>query len=334
MKWEFTTPKSGDMVRVKVGSVYHYGVFVSEEEVIQFGFAPIARQTQKDSEIEVCSADVDAFLCGGFLEVATLDKKEQKQRRKPKETVEISRSRLGEKGYNILYNNCEHFAYECVMGEKKCTQADAIRNLFRKMPIADVFVAKIPAEMGNETLYPAERNDEVQACSHEGVKRQKYYAWKLLEYALERTFAFKIRNLSFTKTKQGKWTVPNCFFSISHSENAVAVAVSRDEIGVDVERIASPKNGYIKKVLTKAENAQFSELPIEEQTQFLIGKWTEKESIFKRENLPAFRPAKINVADYSVTSKPVEVDGEGYMLAVATEHLTNVRYYLDVQLNG
>ncbi len=334
MKWELTAPKSGDMVRVKVGSVYHYGVFVSEEEVIQFGFAPIARQTLKDSEIEVCSADVDAFLCGGFLEVATLDKKEQKQRRKPKETVEVARSRLGEKGYNILYNNCEHFAYECVMGEKKCTQADAIRNLFRKMPIADVFVATIPAEMGSETLYPIERNNEVLACSHEGVKRQKYYAWKLLEYALQRTFAFKIGDLTFTKNKKGKWSVPNCFFSISHSENAVAVAVSREEIGVDIERLSAPKDGFIKKVLTKAETAQLGEVASEMQTQFLIGKWTEKESIFKRENLSAFRPAKINVADYSVASKPIEVNGEEYMLAVATEHLTNVRYYLDVQLNG
>ena len=74
MKWEMISPNSGDMVRVKSGRIYHYGVFVSDSEVIQFGLAPIARQGLKDSDIEVCASDVDTFLQGGFLEVAVFDK--------------------------------------------------------------------------------------------------------------------------------------------------------------------------------------------------------------------------------------------------------------------
>jgi hypothetical protein len=34
MKWQLTQPVAGDMIRVKLGSIYHYGVFVSEDEVI------------------------------------------------------------------------------------------------------------------------------------------------------------------------------------------------------------------------------------------------------------------------------------------------------------
>ena len=333
MKWELKTPSAGDMVRVKLGGIYHYGVFVSEDEVIQFGLAPNLRAMVKDSEISVCSSDVDTFLVGGFLETATLDKKEKKKRRKPKETVALARSRLGEKGYNILYNNCEHFAYECVMGEKRCEQAETIRNLFKNMPIVDVYLAEIPKQMGVEPLALAMRQEEILDCGNESVRRQKYYAWKLLEYALARSFGYKIADMEFVKTKYGKWTTPSCFFSISHSENAVAVAVSRKEIGVDVERINDAKDGFIQKVLTKEETKAFAHVPPLEKTEYLIGKWTEKESIFKTLNAGAFRPNKIAVADYMVATKKVVVGGEAYSLSVATENLSSARYYLDVKLS-
>ena len=59
MKWILGEPKSGDMIRVKSGTVYHYGVYVSDDEVIQFGLAPAARPALKDSEVEVLSTDID-----------------------------------------------------------------------------------------------------------------------------------------------------------------------------------------------------------------------------------------------------------------------------------
>ena len=333
MKWELKTPSAGDMVRVKLGGIYHYGVFVSEDEIIQFGLAPNRNAMLKDSEIAVCVSDVDVFLAGGFLETATLDKKEQKKRRKPKETVAIARSRLGEKGYNILYNNCEHFAYECVMGERRCEQADAVRNLFKNMPIADVYLAKIPEKIGDEPIAFAPRQDEISACTNEQVKRQKYYAWKLLEYALNRSFGYKIDTMEFVKTKYGKWTTPSCFFSISHSKNAVAVAVSRKEIGVDVEIINGAKEEFLKKVLTKAEMKEAGSVSPLEMTAYLVGKWTEKESIFKTLNSGAFRPSKLAVAEHLVLTKKVIGDGEEYSLSVATENLENVRCYLDVNID-
>ena len=37
MKWEPTNCRTGDMVRIRLGSIYHYGVFLSEDEVVQFG---------------------------------------------------------------------------------------------------------------------------------------------------------------------------------------------------------------------------------------------------------------------------------------------------------
>ena len=78
MKWILGEPQSGDMIRVKAGTIHHYGVYVSDGEVIQFGLAPNARPELKDSDIEVLSTDIDTFLNGQFLEVAEFDRKEKK----------------------------------------------------------------------------------------------------------------------------------------------------------------------------------------------------------------------------------------------------------------
>lgn len=131
MKWVLGEPESGDMVRVKSGTVHHYGIYVSDGEVIQFGLAPAARPTVKDADIEVLSTDVDTFLGGQFLEVAEFDRKEKKTNRTPAEAVAAARARLGERGYHILYNNCEHFAYECVTGKHYSEQVDGVRDMFK-----------------------------------------------------------------------------------------------------------------------------------------------------------------------------------------------------------
>ena len=76
MKWVMKEPSYGDMIRVELGGIYHVGIYVSDDEVIQFGLAPSQRVTLRDSEVEVLSSDIDRFLVGGFLEVCEFDKKE------------------------------------------------------------------------------------------------------------------------------------------------------------------------------------------------------------------------------------------------------------------
>lgn len=42
----------------------------------------------------------------------------------PEETVMRARSKLGERGYNLLLNNCEHFALWCKTGIAQSAQSD------------------------------------------------------------------------------------------------------------------------------------------------------------------------------------------------------------------
>ncbi len=132
MNWIDTAPECGDLIRTKVSFYYHYGIFVSEQEVIQFGL-PNDPGRPAD-EIKVLSSDVYTFLAGGNLEVGHPTREEQKHIREPQERVSIARSRLGEGGYDILHHNCEHFVNECAFGESRSSFLDNVRvNLRRKL---------------------------------------------------------------------------------------------------------------------------------------------------------------------------------------------------------
>ena len=103
MIWTFDEPKAGDIIRIALGELYHFGIYVSDEEIIQFGPPPVSI-LRKDEDIEVCVTDINGFLCGKFLEVAKFDRKEAKKARKANEVVEVARSRIGEKGYSQTDN--------------------------------------------------------------------------------------------------------------------------------------------------------------------------------------------------------------------------------------
>ena len=56
MKWEYKDCRYGDIIRVKLGSVYHYGIFVSDDEVIAFGLPPTAENLRRQDCRRSCSS--------------------------------------------------------------------------------------------------------------------------------------------------------------------------------------------------------------------------------------------------------------------------------------
>ena len=132
MKWTPGEFEKGDIIRIKTGSFYHYGIFVSEDEVIQFGYPPLPEYKDKNDPPVVCPVSIDVFCAGRIAEHAVLDRKEKKRAKSAEEAVSAARSRLGEGGYNILHNNCEHFVNECVFGVHYCEQEEKVRKMWRE----------------------------------------------------------------------------------------------------------------------------------------------------------------------------------------------------------
>ena len=128
MKWSDKAPEYGDMIRVKVSFFYHYGIFIDENTIVQFGLRDNSNTPPDD--ITVITTDINSFSNGDFVEKAVPEHDEKKKRHSPEETVKKALSRVGERGYNILNNNCEHFANECYFGEKK-SFLDDVRQKIR-----------------------------------------------------------------------------------------------------------------------------------------------------------------------------------------------------------
>ncbi len=134
MKWSVREGKPGDMVRVRINSqMDHYGVYISDSEVIQFGKNPSLRLGVSESEVFVCSTDIDEFRDGGFPEFSDLTFSEKMKRFKTEKIIANARGRIGEGGYNLIYNNCEHFAYECIFGKKYSSQAEKAKDIIKQM---------------------------------------------------------------------------------------------------------------------------------------------------------------------------------------------------------
>jgi len=139
--WIEKAPSKGDHIRVmRIGGLYaHHGVYVSDDEVIHF--------TGKDddsildwSKCEVIKTDLAAFLKGGTVEVKEYTDEEFQDLYSPDQIVIYARSCIGDKGYNLALNNCEHFANVCTLGR------------FRSQQVERVLMGKMPNEEENKNM--------------------------------------------------------------------------------------------------------------------------------------------------------------------------------------
>lgn len=123
--WESKQPKRGDHIRVYRIGYCHHGVFVSNDEVIHFS------STDDDSILDwskarVLKTTLAEFLRGGTVEVKIYDSAERKKLYPVDDIVEYARDCLGETGYNLIFENCEHFANECTIGEHRSKQVETV----------------------------------------------------------------------------------------------------------------------------------------------------------------------------------------------------------------
>jgi hypothetical protein len=113
-----------------VSFYHHYGIFVSPDSVIQFGLPD--GPSRPAEEIRVLSTDVYTFLQGGTLEVGIPDKAERKKLRPAPQVIAAAQGRIGQGGYDLLHNNCEHFMHECLFGQPDSPTISSLRTRLRQ----------------------------------------------------------------------------------------------------------------------------------------------------------------------------------------------------------
>ena len=138
--------RKGDVIGVhRIGGAYdHYGIYTGRGKVIHFsnegsdfgGDIRVRRATLsqfKDGADNVFVVDFEAyrdyvenpelFDFRGLFKLAFDDLFDNKITiYSPEETVKRAEGKLGESNYNLVFNNCEHFAVWCKTGKRESSQ--------------------------------------------------------------------------------------------------------------------------------------------------------------------------------------------------------------------
>ena len=191
-----------------------------------------------------------------------------------------------------------------------------------------VYIARIPDFVEIGEVFPFERNIEIQECKNEEKKKEKYCAWKLLEYALKNELNEDIKNIKFAKDKNGKWKCDKCYFSLSHSSSLVAVALSYESVGADIEKNREIKTPIYKKILSDSEIKEMEQA--QDKNEYILKKWTQKESVFKAQEEQEYNLKKADTKNSKTFS--ILHNNSEYFVSVATKNLDKITIIKDIKL--
>ncbi|MFP4499723.1 MAG: lecithin retinol acyltransferase family protein [Candidatus Hydrogenedentota bacterium] len=111
----------GDHIRVKRwrGFYYHHGIDMGDGTVVHLSGEPLRVHLAC-----VCQVPMEEFQDGGVIEVVPHEEAD----REPAAVVAEALAHVGECGYDLWKNNCEHFATYCVTGRKESVQITLLQK--------------------------------------------------------------------------------------------------------------------------------------------------------------------------------------------------------------
>ncbi len=129
----------GDIIYVQHRGYRHFGIYTGNNRVIHYykeKHPLLSDGVITETSLQEFMSDCDTvYVLNGLGSAADKNAFEwiiQKLTNgkvhsfSPKETVARARSKLGEKDYSLLFNNCEHFSFWCKTGISKSSQTDDI----------------------------------------------------------------------------------------------------------------------------------------------------------------------------------------------------------------
>lgn len=177
-----------------------------------------------------------------------------------------------------------------------------------------VYITNINNIVSNDL--PLFEKDFIKSINNDKVIRQKKSAYGLLKIAVKEILGINENFQNFAKTKQGKPYTSDYYFSISHSDNIVAVAISKCEIGIDIECISKDRKWDLLKRKIVNENEKNIILNSAEE---IISLWTKKEAYFKLVSGDLFVPKNIDISNKIIKSLENIKDKEkSYILSIAS----------------
>lgn len=145
----------------------------------------------------------------------------------------------------------------------------------------------IPAQLRREDLrgrlpqFDEERRKRIERLRFEKDKIASLLTQCLLHTALEDALGQKLPPLTFSYNAYGKPIIPalSCDFSVSHTDGCVAVAVAREAVGIDVERVKNARDELAARFFHPQERQWMARQA--DRTRAFYEIWTRKEAYLK-----------------------------------------------------
>jgi 4'-phosphopantetheinyl transferase len=193
-------------------------------------------------------------------------------------------------------------------------KVNTVYSVFNKKLLTNVVIYDIMLlryKMKNEIYFTNIANtcDEVDERLFEYVSEEKKAYLKSFKFIIDRKLSLyaellvrqkimnitgmKNKEIAFSKGKNGKPFLagfPNINFNISHTRNALAVAFSEDEIGVDIERVTNADLQVAKRCFSDTELRYLENHEDINSAFFEI--WTKKEAYIKSSGVGLNMPLK------------------------------------------
>jgi len=179
-------------------------------------------------------------------------------------------------------------------------------------------------------LLPDERRAELARFKFVIDSKLSMYAELLVRYQACRILELNNEDIVFEKGENGKPYIqnnPKFQFNISHTRNAIAVAFSDGEIGVDIERLSSADFKIAKRFFAPCEQDYIFSSEYPERAFYEV--WTKKEAYIKYIGdgltipLPSF-----DVLDVKTTAIFRTVEVGDYIMSVCYKELIMEEPYI------
>jgi cell wall-associated NlpC family hydrolase len=110
-----TRLQPGDHLSVRRRGYTHHGIYVGSGRVVHYSGEKFSKRDASVREVSLAG-----FLGGGSATVVRYG-----QRQAPEAIIAAARSKLGERQYSLVTNNCEHFATWCSTGRHHSEQVQS-----------------------------------------------------------------------------------------------------------------------------------------------------------------------------------------------------------------
>ena len=177
---------------------------------------------------------------------------------------------------------------------------------------------KLTTDISKYVNVDNKRLEKIKKSSNQLFIKEQLGSNLLLNDILENNYFLDPKEIEYIYNESGKPYLKdkNLYFSLSHSNGIIALTVSKEEIGLDIELIKPVKDALAKRIMTTEEYNIYNTLDKNKKIKYFYEVWTSKEAYVKKIGSSiTLTPSNIEI-DEDILIKRINIDNNEYMLAV------------------